>query len=73
LHTGAFATPICRSQIYRLFFRQFQKQNLHSAFEKRSTHRGLFPIRVIIGTAPTCYDRTGNAFPRWEVMRDFYY
>ena len=32
LHTGASATPICRSQIYHLFFRQFQKQNFHSAF-----------------------------------------
>jgi hypothetical protein len=31
-----------------------------------------FAIRVIIGTAPTCYDRIGNSFPKWEVMRDFY-
>ena len=41
LHTGAFTTPMCRSQIYYLFFRQFQKQNLHPAFWKRSTRRGL--------------------------------
>ena len=27
-----FYNPICRSQIYHLFFRQFQKQNLPSAF-----------------------------------------
>ena len=36
LPTGAFATPIYRSQIYYLFFRQFQKHNLHSAFWRRS-------------------------------------
>ena len=40
--------PICRSQIYHLFFRHFQKQNLHSAFWRRSAQRG--PIRVIIST-----------------------
>jgi hypothetical protein len=32
LPTGASTTPIFRSQIYRLFFRQLQKHNLHSAF-----------------------------------------
>jgi hypothetical protein len=41
LHTSASPTPICRSQLYYLFFRQFQKQNLHSAFWKRSAQRGL--------------------------------
>jgi len=41
LPTGTFATTICRSQIYHLFFRQIQKQNLPSAFWKRGTHRGL--------------------------------
>jgi hypothetical protein len=40
--------PICRSQIYHLFFRHFQKQNLHSAFWRRSAQRG--PIRVILST-----------------------
>src|SRR4029453_10347148 len=40
LHTEAFTTPMCRSQIYYLFFRQFQKQNLHSAFWRRSAQRG---------------------------------
>jgi len=41
LHNSAFATPICRRRIYHLFFRQFQKQNLHSAFWRRSAQRGL--------------------------------
>ena len=54
LHTDASATPICRSQIYHLFFRQFQKQNLHAAFWSRSAHRGHFRLRVIIGTAERC-------------------
>jgi hypothetical protein len=50
LHTGAFATPICRSQVYNLFFRQFQKQNLHSAFLETKCPPRPFPIRVIIST-----------------------
>src|SRR5262245_57054858 len=41
LHGGALTTPICRSQIYHLSCRRCQKQNLHSAFWTRGTHREL--------------------------------
>src|SRR5215211_3628352 len=50
LPNGAFATPICRSQIYHLFSRRFQKQNLHSAFLEAKCPPRPFPIRVIIET-----------------------
>jgi hypothetical protein len=35
---------------FALFFRQFQKQNLHSAFLETKYPPRPFPIRVIIGT-----------------------
>src|SRR5215510_2881728 len=39
---GCFYNPYMQEPNILLFFRQFQKQNLHSAFWRRSAHRGLY-------------------------------
>ena len=69
LHSGALTPPICRSQIYHLFFRRCQKQNLHSAFWTRGTHRELdqtpcpknpiFPL-VVYSSHPTEFGEQKN-------------